>query len=180
MSQAQAKVWDMEVEPKPPVLVLGVGNILLSDEGVGVRVVERLAQRYELPAQVEVLDGGTAGMALMEHLHGRRHVIVVDAVKSGAAPGTLVTLTGEAVPTFFAAKISPHQIALADVLALLELSGERPAEITVIGIEPESLDTGLELTSTIARRLDELEAQVVASLTELGYAPTALRGDGGR
>ena len=73
-----------------PVLVLGLGNLLMQDEGIGVRVVEQLKRDYEFPPEVEVLDGGTAGMALFEHIVGRSHVIVIDAAKTGREPGTLV------------------------------------------------------------------------------------------
>ncbi|MEJ2181740.1 MAG: hydrogenase maturation protease, partial [Gammaproteobacteria bacterium] len=81
-----------------PILVLGLGNILIQDEGIGVRVIEQLQRDYEFPAEVEVMDGGTAGMALYEHIVDRSHVIVVDAVKTGRAPGTLVKLEDEDIP----------------------------------------------------------------------------------
>src|SRR5210317_308109 len=84
-----------------PILVLGLGNILIQDEGIGVRVIEQLQRDYEFPAEVEVLDGGTAGMALYEHIVDRSHVIVVDAVKTGRSPGTLVKLEDEDIPAFF-------------------------------------------------------------------------------
>jgi hydrogenase maturation protease len=155
----------------PPVLVLGLGNILLQDEGVGVRVVERLQREYELSPQVDVLDGGTAGMALYDDIIGRRHLIVVDAVNAGKPPGTVVTLTGGQVPALFRNKVSPHQMALSDVLAALEIMGEKPAGVTVIGVQPKDLGTGLELSPLIAGRVATLLAGVVQALSDLGYSP---------
>ena len=153
-----------------PVLVLGLGNILLQDEGIGVRVIERLKRDYEFPPDVEVLDGGTAGMALYEHIIDRRHLIVVDAVKTGRSPGTLVTLNNDEVPAFFRNKVSPHQLALSDILAALQIAGNSPPQIIVIGIEPLHLDTGLDMSATVADQIGTLITMVVEQLSQLGYA----------
>lgn len=152
-----------------PVLVLGLGNILLQDEGIGVRVIERLKRTYEFPSDVEVLDGGTAGMALYEHIIDRKHLIVVDAVKTGHPPGTLVTLANDDVPAFFRNKVSPHQLALSDILAALQIAGNSPPQITVIGIEPLHLDIGLAMSDTVVSKIDTLATMVVKQLSRLGY-----------
>lgn len=154
-----------------PVLVLGLGNILLQDEGIGVRVVEQLQRDYRIPDDVEVLDGGTAGMALYEHIIERQHLLVVDAVKTGRPPGTLVTLSGEQVPAFFRNKVSPHQLALSDILAALKISGTQLPELTVVGIEPLNLETGLDLSTTVTEKIPALVDEVVQQLTTLGYTP---------
>lgn len=151
------------------VLVLGLGNILLQDEGVGVRVVEQMQRRYRIAGAVEVLDGGTAGMSLLEHIRNRDHLIVVDAVKTGQAPGTLITLSGKEVPAFFQSRVSPHQMGLADMLAALELMGEKPADVTVIGVEPKDLDVGLELSDLVSARMDALVERLVGKLRSLGF-----------
>jgi hydrogenase maturation protease len=151
------------------VLVLGLGNILLQDEGVGVRVVEQLQRQYRIAGAVEVLDGGTAGMSLLEHISNRDHLIVVDAVRTGQAPGTVITLSGEEVPAFFQSRVSPHQMGLADMLAALELMGEKPADVTVIGVEPKDLDVGLELSDLVSRSMDTLVGRLVGKLRSLGF-----------
>ena len=151
------------------VLVLGLGNILLQDEGVGVRVVERLLRQYRIAEAVEVLDGGTAGMALLDHIRNRDHLIVVDAVRTGLAPGTVITLSGEEVPVFFQSRVSPHQMGLADMLAALELMGEKPADVTVIGVEPQDLEVGLELSDVVSTRVDTLVEWLVGKLRALGF-----------
>jgi hydrogenase maturation protease len=152
------------------VLVLGVGNILLSDEGIGVRVIEALQDRYVIPAEVEVVDGGTSGMDLLETLGGRSQVIIVDAVKTGGPPGSVVRLQGEQVPVFFRGRISPHQLGLSDVLAALTILGSEPRQVTVIGVEPADLSIGIELSPLLAARLDELVERVAGELRGLGIA----------
>ncbi len=105
------------------ILILGVGNLLLSDEAVGVRIVEGLGREYRFAPGIELLDGGTAGMELLEAMASRDHIILVDAVRSGNPPGTVVTLKDEEIPTLFGRKISPHQLGLADVLSALHMTG---------------------------------------------------------
>lgn len=155
------------------ILVLGIGNLLLSDEGVGVRVVEALEQGYDLPPHVETLDGGTSGMELMETMAGRDHLIVVDAVRTGALPGTVVLLRDNDVPALFTQKISPHQLGLCDVLMALRLTGEFPRRLTLVGIEPASLAPGIGLSETVARAVAPALAQVLAQLVQDGVVAVA-------
>lgn len=152
------------------IIVLGVGNILLSDEGVGVRAVEKLQRDFVLPAEVEVIDGGTTGMEMLEDLACADHIIIVDAVLGGHAPASIVRLAGEQVPVFFRTKLSPHQIGLSDVLATLELTGEQPGGVTVIGVEPVSLETAMALSPQVEALLPEVVSLVVAELRQLGVA----------
>ncbi len=152
------------------VLVLGIGNILLGDEGIGVRAVEALVERYRLPDEVEVIDGGTTGMGLLDLMAGRERVIIVDAVKTGATPGTIVRLDGDAIPPGLRERISPHQQGIGDVLAVLTLMGEAPKELVVIGIEPADLDFGVGLSPLIEAKLDALVEAILAELGRYGLA----------
>ena len=152
------------------VLVLGIGNILLRDEGVGVRVVESLARRHALPAEVEVLDGGTSGMDLLYTISGRDALIVCDAVKADAPPGTVMRITGDDVPAFFQTKLSPHQVGLSDVLATLKLLEEIPPLITIVGIVPADLSLGTELSPTATAAVDQALKMIVDELAALGVA----------
>jgi hydrogenase maturation protease len=158
---------------RAPVLVMGLGNILMEDEGVGIAVIDRLSQRYKLSDAVELLDGGTSGMALLDDLRLRERLIVVDAVRTGQPAGTIVVLKGDEVPAFLQSKISPHQLALSDVLAVLTFTDELPPDITVIGVEPASLETHLGLSGVVAGRLDALVMRVVEELGAIGYAPVS-------
>jgi hydrogenase maturation protease len=152
------------------IVVLGVGNILLSDEGIGVRAIEKLQRDYHLPPEVVVIDGGTTGMEMLEDLSNADHIIIIDAVRSGKSPASIVRLVDEQVPVFFKTKLSPHQIGLSDVLATLALMGEQPGGITVIGVEPVSLETSMSLTPQVEARLPEVVDLVVTELRELGVA----------
>jgi hydrogenase maturation protease len=149
-------------------VVLGIGNIILSDEGVGVRAAEALLAAYDLPDGVEVIDGGTAGMELLEPLSGTDVLVILDAVKGGRPPGTPVTLAGKEVPVFFRSKLSPHQISICDVLASLEFIGDSPGDMVLVGVEPESLELGLELTPVVAASVPKLVAMAVAELATRG------------
>lgn len=152
-----------------PVLVLGLGNILLQDEGIGVRVVQSLQREFRCPPEVEILDGGTAGMALYEHIIGRCHLVVIDAVCAGNPPGTIVKLEDDAVPAFFHTQISPHQLALSDILAALQIAGEELPEVVMIGVEPASLETGIGLTKTVSAQLGALVKITDETLHQLGF-----------
>jgi len=155
-------------------VVLGIGNTILTDEAAGVRAVELLEQRYRMPDNVLVIDGGTSGMEMIEDLSNLDFLIVIDVVKTGAAPGTVVKIAGDEIPVFFRRKLSPHQIALPDVLASLELLDTMPKEIVVLGVEPISLELGMEMTETIAEKVPELVEMAAAELRSRGYRVDAL------
>jgi hydrogenase maturation protease len=146
------------------ILVLGIGNILLQDDGAGVRAVERLTSDYQLPAQVEALDGGVMGLELLPYIEDRTHLLVIDAVATGQDPGTLVRLEGESIPAVLEMKLSPHQAGVLDLLAVGRLRGTLPERIVIWGIEPASTEWGMDLTPAVASSLDELIAAVAAEL----------------
>jgi len=156
------------------MLVLGVGNVLLEDEGLGVRALEILQQRYQTPPGLEWLDGGTTGMGLLDVISDCDHLLVLDAVQTGAPPGTLVRMTNDEVPVYFGLRITPHQLGLSDVLATLELTGEQPESVTVLGLVPDSMDLSLELSGHIHSRLETLVSAAVDELASLGYPLTPI------
>jgi hydrogenase maturation protease len=146
-------------------LVLGLGNILMRDEGVGVRVAERLLERYDFPAGVQVLDGGTLGLDLLPWVEGVDRLVVVDAVDMGAEPGTTTRLEGEEVPAFLGIKISPHQMGLADLLAASRLRGYYPQQLVLWGVQPAAIEVGLELSPPVQTQVETLVESVLAELT---------------
>jgi len=152
----------------PNILVLGVGNILLTDEGLGVRAVERLAAAHDLPENVEVLDGGTLGLDLLPRLAGVDALLLVDAVKAGGQPGALVRLEGDAIQAALAVKMSVHQVGLQELLAVSAFQGTRPPHIVLWGMEPAEIDWGLELSPPVATRLDALAEAVAQELRAWG------------
>jgi hydrogenase maturation protease len=148
-----------------------------TDRGGVVRVQRRiqrrgphplLAQRFDLPENVEVIDGGTAGMELLGPLTNLDLLVVLDAVKRGQPAGSIVKLAHGEVPVFFRSKLSPHQISICDVLASLEFSGAPPRDIVLIGVEPQSLELGLELTPAVASRVPDMVNIAVAELAARG------------
>jgi hydrogenase maturation protease len=153
-------------------LVLGLGNILLSDEGIGVRVIEHLLEQYDFPEGVLVLDGGTLGLDLLPYLEEASRLVVVDAVQARKPPGTLIRLTGKEIPFFLdASKVSPHQEGLQDLLAVAMLKGYLPGEVVFWGAQIESLGVGLELSPVVAAQVDTLAGNVLAELARWGIKP---------
>ncbi len=158
-------------------LLLGVGNLLLSDEGVGVRTIEALEQRFRFPDEVVLQDGGTSGMELMEVMANRDLLVVVDAVQSESAPGSLFILEDNDVPAYFTERLSPHQLGLADVLMALHMTDEFPRKLILLGIEPASLAPGMCLSPVVACAMEAAMAKVIHILDNHGIHVTALEND---
>ena len=153
-------------------VVLGVGNILLSDEGFGVRVAEALSQRFRFPDAVEVLDGGTLGIELMRFLDGAERLILIDAIH-GTEPGSFRIIQGDDVRLYFQEKVSLHEMGIQEVLASLVVMEKPIAEIVVIGVVPQSLEISLDLTPLVASRIDEATDSVIRQLHDWGLECTA-------
>jgi hydrogenase maturation protease len=145
-------------------VVLGVGNLLMGDEGVGVRCVERLEKEGRLPTGVSIIDGGTSTHELLEDLENLELLVIVDAVAGGAAPGSIVRLEGTSIPSAFSNKLSPHQHGINDLLASLRFLGRAPRRVVLLGIQPERVALGLELSPVVAAALPALCAQVGAEV----------------
>jgi hydrogenase maturation protease len=154
------------------VLILGLGNILLQDEGLGVRTVEMLTTGYRLPPEVQTLDGGVMGLDLLPYFDGVTDLLILDAVQAGQSAGTLLRLEGDAIPAALSAKMSMHQVSLQELLALASFQGILPTHVVLLGLEPASLDWGLGLTPVVASRLDLLVAAAVSELQSWGLSLT--------
>lgn len=152
------------------VLVLGLGNILLKDEGVGVHVVEQL-QKQPLPGNVEIVDGGTASMDVLLLNQGIDKLVVIDAVRAGKKPGTIYNVRLKAkerdgLSQIFSCdpKISLHQVTLFDALAIAERTNCAPKEIVIIGVEPKEINCGLELTNEVKQRIPDIVNIVLSEI----------------
>lgn len=150
-------------------LVLGVGNILIQDEGIGVRAVEWLQQHFIAPPAVQFLDGGTMGLDLLHYLDGLNHLIILDAVRANKPPGSATTLSGDDVPAFLQTKISPHQVGVQDLLATAQLKGYAPPQIIIFGIEPGWLSVGLNMSPAVAAQVEPLAQLALNQLAAWGY-----------
>jgi len=150
------------------VLVLGIGNLVMSDDGVGVKVVHHLQQEYRFADNVEVLDGGTLGLDLLPKLEGIDHLIVVDAVETGDKPGSCVRLAGEELPIALETKVSPHQMGLKDLLSVAQLLGHSPGDMVLIGVQPGSIEMDTELTPEVTAVFQLLVDKVLDELDKIG------------
>ncbi len=151
----------MKIENQKSKIVIGLGNPLMTDEGIGVRLVQLLAQKYdhkELPGcdNIEFYDGGTGGMNLLYKIENREKVILIDCAKMGETPGTLRRFTPDQVRTIKQlGHFSLHEI---DILKLLDLAAQldaAPKEVVIFGIEPASLELGSELSPLLKNQLDD-------------------------
>ena len=150
------------------VMILGVGCTLFSDEGFGVRVVEKMEQMYKFPDTVILVDGGVLGINLLGVISKPNHLIVVDAIRNKGNPGEIYRLEGDAIPERIRAKNSLHQVDFLEALTLCQALDHVP-ETVIIGVEPEDIDTlCLELTPTTEAKIDDVIAMVLAELKRLG------------
>lgn len=154
-----------------PVLVLGLGNVLCGDDGAGVAAVHRLRHGYDMPAGVRVVDGGTLGLDLLALVSASDRVILVDAVRADAPPGTLVRITGDDVAPAVRDRLSPHQIGVADLLAGAALCDQYPDEVAILGIVPATLELQLGCSPAVATRIDALVDSVIGELRRCGIEP---------
>lgn len=162
----------MPGEAAAKTVILGVGNLLLSDEGVGVQVVERLTEQYVLPDGVEAVDGGTLGMDLLYYLEGAEHLLILDAVEMDQSPGAVVRLEDDEVPAFLSLKMSPHQMGVPDMLFAARLRDLYPRHVVLWGVQPGCLDIGLDLSPPVAARVPFLIEQVRQEIERWGWPLT--------
>lgn len=150
------------------ILILGLGNTIMTDDGFGVRVVEALSSRYRFRGDVRLLDGGTLGLDLLPHLEKIGRLLIIDALGMQSHPGTVFRLEGEEVPRAFASKLSVHQMGVQDLLAVSELMGHLPGELVVWGAQPECIEMGTELTATMAAAIGPVVDGVIGELRRWG------------
>ncbi len=144
----------MTRERQAKIVIVGIGNLLLSDEGVGVHAVRGLSQQ-ELPPDVEVLDGGTSGADLVDHLEGRAKVIVIDAADGDGPPGTVYRCEARDLIEQ-QGSLSLHEFGLADSLHMAECLDCAPQRVIVLGVQPATMEPGLELSSAVAAVLPHI------------------------
>jgi hydrogenase maturation protease len=149
-------------------VVLGIGNVLLQDEGVGVHAVQQLERQYDIPAEVQVLDGGTMGLDLLPFLEDAERLLIIDAVDDERPPGTIIRLENDEVPSVLQHKLSPHHVGVADMLGAARLQGCLPGHVVLIGIQPHSLEVGMELSPTLSARMPDILQAVIAELHAWG------------
>lgn len=140
-------------------VVLGLGNPLFQDEGLGIHMIHQLMQDG-INEQAEFIDGGTDALALLGVIEEAEHLLVIDAIDGDYPPGTIRQLAGEEIPLLVTGRMSVHQIGFQEVLALAGLRGKLPAHIVLLGVQPQSLDWGTELSPPVASALPYLNNMV--------------------
>ncbi|UCE23618.1 MAG: HyaD/HybD family hydrogenase maturation endopeptidase [Candidatus Zixiibacteriota bacterium] len=156
---------DREKTDRPKTAILGAGNILMGDDGVGVHVVNAMKEQGGLPDGVELIDAGTATLDVLGMLEGVEHLIIIDAVKSGAAPGTIYRFSPDEVSETSSRKVSLHQISLLETLNASKMLGVNPPRVTIVGIEPKTIAVGNCLSKEVANRIPKI-IDTIRSLLE--------------
>lgn len=153
------------------ILVLGLGNSLLSDDGVGVHVLRRLAERYVFPETVDLVEGGTIGLGLLPYFSRESRVVVVDGVDLGAPPGCLVRLAGHHGAAALGGPGTAHDVGLGDLLGAAQLTGCYPRAVVILGVQVGSTALGTDLTPPVQAQAAVLVRCVLGQLRGWGVAP---------
>ena len=152
------------------VAILGIGNLLMGDEGFGVHVIRHLEDTYTFPDNVHLHDAGTAGIYLGPVLEDSDWIMVVDVIESDNPPGTLEyikssEMTGKNILT----SMSPHQLGILEIIDICRLRGNEPETVDFLCAVPEEVALGLELSTTLQQRVAEIGTEIVTRLERAGY-----------
>ena len=151
------------------VLVLGLGNVLLGDDGIGPAALALLERDYHIPPEVRLVEGGTLGLSLLDEIAQAEHVILVDAVAMDAPPGSLVRLDGADVMDAVRDRLSVHQVGVADLLDAARLIGRYPTSVVLLGLVPGAIDLSVTRTSAVNSAIAKLVSAIVQGVQSLGY-----------
>ncbi len=163
----------MRAEPRKErparLLILGLGNVLCGDDGLGGAAAAELHRRYRLPPGVQVMDGGTLGLSLLHYASQPETLIMVDAIQADGPAGTLVRLCGDDVAPAIQSRLSVHQVGVADLLNGLRWTGTGPAQIILLGLVPETIELELGRSPAVAAALPQLVEAIVLEAAALGF-----------
>lgn len=138
------------------IKIIGIGNTLYSDEGVGVHIIPYLDNALLKVPNLEIVEGTTDGIKLLEPVEDADYLIIVDAINAGKKPGTIITIKDEEIPKYYGIKMSIHQVGFQEVLSAAMFRERLPEKMIMYGIQPESLELGLELSETVTKQLPKL------------------------
>jgi len=150
------------------IVLIGLGNVLLQDERVGVQAVETIRERYSFSPEIDIVDGGTLGLDLLPIIENYEKVLFVDAVNFGKEPGYIGVLEDDEIPAILYVKMSVHHVGLADLLSAAKLIDVMPSKVCLVGIQPQDSEFrfGLELSDVVSAKMEELIQRVLAKLKE--------------
>lgn len=149
-------------------VVICLGSPLMGDDGVGLVALAKMRDEWRFDG-VELVDGGTWGLSLLPQIEDAERLVLVDAIAAHGAPGELHILRRERLPIYLTRKLSPHQVDMRDTLAVAEWRGHLPAEVVAIGVQPETVELGTELSAVVAAQVDALVLAVVRHLQSWGH-----------
>jgi len=149
-------------------LVMGLGNRVMTDDAVGLFALEAFGEAYELGENADLFDGGTLGLELLAYMEGYDNVLIADCIVGRGGPGEVVRVDKEDVAIVFERCLSPHQMGLKDIIAILELQQRTPKRLTVVGINGGQIDVGTEPTSAVAAAIPEAVAMMASILESWG------------
>ncbi len=159
---------------KKRVALVGLGNILMGDDGVGVHAVEALRIRYHFSSDLDLIDGGTLGLDLLPLLEGVEKILFLDAMDLQRDPGTIAVLEDGEIPSFLGRGFSFHQVGLADLLFAMKLTGVKPSEVLLIGIQPEKIEAGIALSKALMNSLEKYIQTILGKLADWGVEFTRM------
>ena len=154
----------MSLEAGPEIAVLGLGNLMRTDDGLGIHAIRRWLESGLLLPGVQVIEGGTLGLDLLPRLEGMNYILAIDAVDFGAPPGTVCRFANNELLTLPICK-SVHLLGFSDLLGALRLLGHAPAEVVLLGVQPESTEWGVGLSPSVARVVDPLIDTALSEIT---------------
>lgn len=157
-----------QVPEASSILVLGIGNRIMGDDGLGLAAIEKLSELYAIPETVDVVDGGTMGLYLIDRLCGYGKVLILDSVVVDEPPGTVIIARGDEVHTTFKTRLSPHQQGINDLIAALVLMDRKPGEIVIVGMVPRSISLTLDLSDPVSENLAKMAETAAEVLREWG------------
>jgi hydrogenase maturation protease len=163
----------------PSIVVLGVGNTLMQDDGIGVWAVRRLAETYDLPAHVRLVDGGVAGLRCLPEFKGAEHLLIIDAVSGKESPGAIYRLTPEDLSARQGPFFSAHEVGIVELISVAQMLGKLP-RTRILGVQPQEVrEVGLDLTPVLRDVLPRVVEAAVGELQALGVRPVRkVDGDG--
>ena len=154
------------------IVVIGIGNLLLMDEGIGVHTINEL-ETHDLPKSIEIYDGGTGGFKLIDLMHGAARVIFIDAVETGKAPGSVTIFSAEEVHSLYnKKKYSLHDTDLMEIIKMAEMLGNPPM-IEIVGIQPKIINYGTTLSNELAGSMSNIMNTVLRRIEEVCSTPSA-------
>lgn len=145
------------------IVVLGLGNPLFQDEGLGIHLIHQL-MREKIDKRVELIDGGTDALALLGVVEEAEYLLIIDAIDGEQPPGSIQKISGEELPHLTGSRMSVHQIGFQEVLALASLRGRLPSHLVLIGVQPQSLDWGIKLSLPVAAAVPRVIEMVYAQI----------------